>query len=964
MKTTNMNFSKTASMMALFFIIAISFSGVAFSQELDPTAWYGDGTANEFSIGTAEELAHLAVLVNGGTNFANKIITLKDNIDLSGYTDAKGYIGGWTPIGDTSASAFRGTFDGNGKKIENLTINRSNNYQGLFGFITGGVVKNLAIENVNISGGSNVGGVSGYPQNSSIITNTYVTGSVSGTGTVGGMVGTLITNSKIENCYSLVEVESSGNGIGGIAGVVNGSTVRNCYSTGHVIGRGVVGGIAGHAANNPTTIYIENSAALNEFLFATASTVGRIVGQINASVKLTDNFSWEGIRNNYNGETFSGTANDTHGSNKTSNELINNPETWSAFSEDNWLIIAGQPPLLRVFIDNENIEQIALYPEHLYEEPVEIRPEQEWYYKSDGSGTFYINNAFELAFFAHIVNTQNSFTGNTVILTADIDFNDYNWKQGESELDKYKIYVNATTPAYPYDGNGWIPIGGIGRQFSGTFDGNGHVIRNLYINRTTVSRQGLFGSANTIINLGMIDANVTGGGSDGVGIIAGGAGMIENCFTTGSVHVNGEFVGGIIGRIGTGLKNSYSTADVYGSFSGGISGTFSGSSDYLYSTTTNSGLRGGISSYFNLPNSAIQNAVVLNAVSASSGRVIGVNIENDRNGQTLLKNYAWDGLIANNIPNNTNYPNLPSADEYNGADVTADEIYSGIVWDKDHANYPTDIWIIEKGKLPILRVFEEKNDERGGVSVQPNAIPDYIMAEVTPEVPDPEKSVVVSGMNRGFQIGLADEFGAWIHEPVFPDSSEIEFIVGYEEGPFTLWLGIDSVYPAVTVANIQADEMFNVGDYFYDVEIPEGVSNVKINFPSDGMEYVPVAQAGDVIALLKTGAEARLSFEYNGIQYGDMEITLDGRGIFPELDIVPPVTLVSATPSAYVTKLNGNKNDLTVTITETYSDGSTEAFTKTFSINNNAAGTYDVGEYIVYVDTKGNTQIRECYIVK
>jgi hypothetical protein len=40
------------------------------------------------------------------------------------------------------------------------------------------------------------------------------------------------------------------------------------------------------------------------------------------------------------------------------------------------------------------------------------------------------------------------------------------------------------------------------------------------------------------------------------------------------------------------------------------------------------------------------------------------------------------------------------------------------------------------------------------------------------------------------------------------------------------------------------------------------------------------------------------------------------------------------------------------------------SYTKAFSINNNAAGTYTVHEYKVYVDTKGNTQIRACYIVE
>jgi hypothetical protein len=74
----------------------------------------------------------------------------------------------------------------------------------------------------------------------------------------------------------------------------------------------------------------------------------------------------------------------------------------------------------------------------------------------------------------------------------------------------------------------------------------------------------------------------------------------------------------------------------------------------------------------------------------------------------------------------------------------------------------------------------------------------------------------------------------------------------------------------------------------------------------------------------------------------------------------------AATPSATakVNKFNGNKNELTITVTELRSDFTTKEITETFSINNNAADTYDVGNYIVYVDTKGNDQIRACYIVK
>ena len=74
--------------------------------------------------------------------------------------------------------------------------------------------------------------------------------------------------------------------------------------------------------------------------------------------------------------------------------------------------------------------------------------------------------------------------------------------------------------------------------------------------------------------------------------------------------------------------------------------------------------------------------------------------------------------------------------------------------------------------------------------------------------------------------------------------------------------------------------------------------------------------------------------------------------------------LIGAKASAWVKKLNGNKNELTIAVTETYSDGSAETITETFSINNNAAGSYRVGSYVVYVDTKGNDQIRQCYIVE
>ncbi|MCL2164366.1 MAG: DUF1565 domain-containing protein [Oscillospiraceae bacterium] len=68
-------------------------------------------------------------------------------------------------------------------------------------------------------------------------------------------------------------------------------------------------------------------------------------------------------------------------------------------------------------------------------------------------------------------------------------------------------------------------------------------------------------------------------------------------------------------------------------------------------------------------------------------------------------------------------------------------------------------------------------------------------------------------------------------------------------------------------------------------------------------------------------------------------------------------------PAASVKKLSGNQNELTISITEYYTNGLPKnVITVTFMIANNSAGTYKVGKYSVYVDTKGNDQIRDCRI--
>lgn len=86
----------------------------------------------------------------------------------------------------------------------------------------------------------------------------------------------------------------------------------------------------------------------------------------------------------------------------------------------------------------------------------------------------------------------------------------------------------------------------------GTFDGNGRIISNLYINDTELEYAGLFGCIGTpakLVGITMEGAEVTGKAQ--VGVIAGSVytGTVENCTVTGKITVTGNYkVGGMFGE--------------------------------------------------------------------------------------------------------------------------------------------------------------------------------------------------------------------------------------------------------------------------------------------------------------------------------------------------------------------------------------------------------------------------------
>jgi len=152
----------------------------------------------------------------------------------------------------------------------------------------------------------------------------------------------------------------------------------------------------------------------------------------------------------------------------------------------------------------------------------------------------------------------------------------------------YEARASPTANGY----KGWEPIGN-GDRFTGSFDGQGYDIRDLFINRLDeyeCNYIGLFGRVGDtaiIKNVGVVNATVIGCRSVG-GLVAENQGTVIDSYFTGSVTGNGE-VGGLIGENKGTVIDSYSTGSVTGNREvGGLVGLNEGTvsnSHYNYDET-------------------------------------------------------------------------------------------------------------------------------------------------------------------------------------------------------------------------------------------------------------------------------------------------------------------------------------------------------------------------------------------
>lgn len=136
-------------------------------------------------------------------------------------------------------------------------------------------------------------------------------------------------------------------------------------------------------------------------------------------------------------------------------------------------------------------------------------------------------------------------------------------------------------------GAGFDPIGNSTTSFTGVFDGLGHTISGVIINRPALDRVGLFGSTvdPVIRNVGLSSVNIT--GNDLIGGLVGFkyGGDVSNSYATGQVAGGGDYTGGLVGANMGSVSNSYATASVNGGLgTGGLVGYNIGSIINSYAT--------------------------------------------------------------------------------------------------------------------------------------------------------------------------------------------------------------------------------------------------------------------------------------------------------------------------------------------------------------------------------------------
>lgn len=283
---------------SMFLVLLMVLSLMPATVQASPASG-GSGTeADPCLIATAQDLVEFRDKVNASKNQSTSKLCAKltANIDLEGQE--------WTPIGQYKSYSenvtYGGTFDGDGHKISGLSINATTAYQGLFGYVKGGEIKNLTVAgSVTTSTKSSAysAGIVGYGSPVTI-ENCVNQATVTATqkGYIAGIVGyTSTTGSSISGCTNQGAVRGAGDYVGGIVGTANNTVIKNCINSAEIVETGkpggysyCVGGIAGAINSSSSIERSGNTGKITSTLKRTGGVVGSAAGTVQSCFNTGD----------------------------------------------------------------------------------------------------------------------------------------------------------------------------------------------------------------------------------------------------------------------------------------------------------------------------------------------------------------------------------------------------------------------------------------------------------------------------------------------------------------------------------------------------------------------------------------------------------------------------------------------------------------------------------------------------
>ena len=370
----------------------------------------------------------------------------------------------------------------------------------------------------------------------------------------GGIAGTVTASNEsaglVDNCFVMNSSIKTGQRVcGGVVGAVCGGTVQNSFGyNNEITGYGDrFGGITGDSNNDVGwTGTIIN--CYTDHPRVSSSQLGRSVGCLE-NVTAAQFASGEIAYRLNNGQS----TNPAWYQN-----LVNDPDAFPVLDAMHGVVYATAEFRCDgvVLVDGpytNDADQAKTIPDHQYADGICTvcnlsNPE---YMTPDADGFYNIADGNQLRWFAYRVNEGN--TGINGRLTADIDLASF---ENFPTIGRY-----SDAP----------PAGFVGANFSGTFDGQGHIISNLKMSTDIDMELGLFSrpSGAQIKNFGIVNATITNNCATQrrVGVVAG-EGLnttFTNVFTAGNLVLTTthEQKGGIAGEASGGVfNNCYTTYDV------------------------------------------------------------------------------------------------------------------------------------------------------------------------------------------------------------------------------------------------------------------------------------------------------------------------------------------------------------------------------------------------------------------